>query len=74
MLSPIITYDKMKKHYPFEIIDLRLQVYHITSRKIRLFEGYVENPNNTNSYGFLIKHREISIISDGIKIISVEIV
>ena len=26
MLAPIITYDKRKKYYPFEIIDLRFQV------------------------------------------------
>ena len=30
LLSPIITYDKMKTYYPIQIIDLRFQVDHIS--------------------------------------------
>ena len=73
MMSPIITYDKMIKYYPFEIIDLRFRADHITRRR-RFFEEYDENPINSNLYIFLIKHREIKMISDGNKIITVEIV
>ena len=50
LLSPIISYDKMKKYYPIQIIDLRFQVDHISPKKIRLFEEYDNNPNNTNLY------------------------
>ena len=74
MLSPIITYDKMKDYYPIQIIDLRFQVDHISPKKIRLFEEYDPNPTNTVLYVILIKHREIKMISDGNKIISVEVV
>ena len=74
MLNPIITYDKMKKYYPIQIIDLRFQVDHISPKKIRLFEEYDNNPVNTNLYVILIKHREIKMISDGNKIIGVEVV
>ena len=74
LLSPIITFDKMKNYYPFQIIDLRFQVDHISPEEIRLFEEYDPNPVNTNLYVILIKHREIKMISDGNKIISVEVV
>ena len=67
MLSPIITYDKMKDYYPFQIIDLRFQVDHISPKKIGLFEEHDKNPINTNLYIILIKHREIKMISDGKK-------
>ena len=73
LLSPIITYDKMKDYYPIQIIDLRFQVDHISPKKIRLFEEYDPNPTNTVLYVILIKHREIKMISDGNKIISVEV-
>ena len=74
LLSPIITYNKMKDYYPIQTIDLRFQVDHISPKKTRLFEEYNLNPANTNLYVILIKHREIKMISDGNKIISVEIV
>ena len=32
--SPIVTYDKMKTYYPFQIIDLRFQVNHITQKNL----------------------------------------
>ena len=74
LLSPIISYDKMKKYYLIQIIDLRFQVDHISPKKIRLFEEYDPNPVNTNLNVILIKHREIKMISDGNKIFSVEVV
>ena len=74
LLSPIITYDKMKDYYPIQIIDLRFQVDHISLKKIRLFEEYDPSPTNTVLYVILIKHREIKMISDSNKIISVEVV
>ena len=74
LLSHFITYDKMKTYYPFQIFDLRFQVDHISPKKIRMFEEYDDNPTNTFLYINLIKHREIKMISDGKKIISVEVV
>ena len=74
LLSPITTYDKIENYYPIQVIDLRFQVDHISPKKIRLFEEYDPNPTNTNLYVVLIKHRQIKMISDGNKIISVEVV
>ena len=74
MLSPIISYDKKKNYYPIQLIDLRFQVDHISPKKIRLFEEYDPNPTNINLYVILKKHRGIKMISDGNKIISVEVV
>ena len=64
----------MKTYYPTQMLDLRFQVDHIAPKKIRHFEEYDKNPGNTTLYVILIKPREIKMISDGIKIISVEIV
>ena len=74
MWNPIITYNRMKEFYPIQIIDLRFQVDHISPKKIRLFEEYDDNPTYTNLYVIRIKHREIKMISDGNKTISVEVV
>ena len=74
LLSPIISYDKMKTYYPIQITDLRFEVDHISPKKIRRFGEYDGNPTNTILYIIVIKHREIKTISDGNKIISVEVV
>ena len=36
MLNLIITYDKMKSWYPFERIDLRFQVDHVSPENVFL--------------------------------------
>ena len=74
LLTPIITYDRMKDYYPSEVIDLRCQVDHISSKKIRFFQEYDDNPVNSFLYIISLKLREIKLISDGSKFISVEIV
>ena len=74
MLSPIITYGKMKDYYPFQTLDLRFQEDHISPKKIRIFQDYDDNPVNAISYSILIKHREIKMISDGTNIIGVEVI
>ena len=73
LLSPIVTYDKTRDYYPIQIIDLRFQIYLISPKK-RLFEEYDNNSVNTILYIILIKHREIKMISDSNRIISVEVV
>ena len=74
MLNPIITYDKTKDSYPFEIFDLRFQVDHISSKEIGLFEEHDDDPANTIFYTILLKHREIKMIADRNKIISIEVI
>ena len=56
ILSPIITYEKMR-YYPIQVIDLRFHVDYVTP-KIGLFEEYEEYPFDTNLYVTSIKHRE----------------
>ena len=74
LLSPNITYDKMKTCYSVLIIGLPFQVDHILPKKNRFFREYDGIPGNTILYVILIKHREIKMISDGTKIISVEVI
>ena len=50
LLSPFITYDKIKTYYPIKIVDLRFKVDYETPKKIRLFEENDEIPTNTNSH------------------------
>ena len=37
LLSPIVSYDKMKTYYPIEVNDLRLQVVYVTPKGIIFF-------------------------------------
>ena len=49
LLSPIISYDKIRTCFFIQIIDLRIEVDHVTPTKIRLFDEYDGNPVNTVS-------------------------
>ena len=44
LMSPFISYPDMKTKYPIQIIGLRHQPDHITSKKIQLFQEYIEDP------------------------------
>ena len=77
MMNPIITYDKTKRWYPFEISDLRFQVDHKSPKKNRFWKENCDNPVNTIIYIyiciiFLRKHKVIKMISHSYKVISVE--
>ena len=74
LLSFIITYDKIKINYPIQKTDLRFQIDHRSPKKTRFIEENVENPVNTDFYKILKEHIEIKMISDGITIISVEVI
>ena len=64
----------MKNFYPFQVIDLRLQVDHFTPRKIQIFQEFSEDPDNERLFIILIRHRQIEVISDGNKIIEVKVI
>ena len=74
LMSPFISYPDMKTKYPIEIIDLRHQVDHITSKKIQLFLEYGSDPENARFFLILIRRREIELISDGNKLIEVKVI
>ena len=62
----------MKTKYPIEILDLRHQKNHISSKKNQLFQEYSADPNNAKFYLILIRRREIELISDGNKLIEIK--
>ena len=74
LLKPFISYPDVKTKYPFQVIDLRYQVDHINPKKIQLFEEYRADPANARLFMVLIRHREIMMISDGMKIVSANII
>ena len=64
----------MKTIYPIYIIDLGLQIEHVTPKKIEFFEEYYEAPANTILYTISIKHRKIKMTPDGNKNIGIELI
>ena len=75
LLSPFISYTDMKSKYPIEIIVLRHQPDHITPKKIQLLQEYggEDDPDNARLFLILIRRREIELISDGNKLIEINI-
>ena len=74
LLNPLISYTDMKTKYPIEIIDLGHQSDHITPNKIQVFQEYGTHPDNARLFLILIRRREIELISDGNKLIEVEVI
>ena len=74
ILNPFISYPDMKTKYPFEIIHLRYQPDHLTPKKIHLFHEYGADPKNGRFNLILIRRREIELISDGNKLIEVNVI
>ena len=68
LLDPFISYSDMKNKYPIQLIDLSSQVDHINPKKDHLFLGVRGSANNARLFMILIRHREIEMLSDGIKI------
>ena len=64
----------MKTKYPIETIDLRHQPDQITPKNIQLFQEYGTDPDKARILVILIRRREIEIISDGNKLIEVEVI
>ena len=76
LLCLFIKHSDMKNNYPIQVIDLRFQVYHITRKKLHLFEKFDKDPANFNARLFviLIRHRQNDVISDGNKIIEIKVI
>ena len=75
-MNPFISYTDMKNKYPIQVIDLRFQVDHITSKKIQLFEEPNTDPANVNARlnVILIRQRQIEMISDDNKTTEVKLI
>ena len=69
LLNLFVSYPDMKSKYPIQVIDLRFQLDHITSKKIQLFEEFrgepANNPNHARLIVIIIRRREVELISDG---------
>ena len=74
MIIPFIADPDIKTKFPIEIIDLRHQPDHITTKKIQLFQEYSADPENAKFYLIIIRRREIELISDGNKLIEVKVI
>ena len=64
----------MKNNHPIQVIDLRFQADHITSKKNQLFEEYRADTAIARLNVLLIRQREIEFISDGNELIEVKII
>ena len=64
----------MKDNYSIQVIDLRLQVDHITPKKTHLLEEYRADPANARLFIMLIRRREIEKISDGNKLVEIKVI
>ena len=64
----------MKNLYPIQVYDLRHQVDHISPKKIQLFEENRNDPANARLFINLMKHRQIELISDGIKVTEIKVI
>ena len=73
-LSPFKNYTDMKKKNPIQVIDLRFQPNQIRPTKIQLFEEYRGATNNARLFMILIRQRENKMISDGNKIVEVNVI
>ena len=61
-----MTYADLKNLCLVQVIDSKFQVDHINCKKIQLFEAYGGNAHrNVTFFAFLIKHREVKLISHG---------
>ena len=75
LMNPFVSFIDMKDKYPIQVIDLRHQVDLITPKKVQLFEEFHTDSANVNARIFviLIRHRQFAMISEGNKIIEVEV-
>ena len=68
LLNFFISYTDLKKKYPFQIIDLGLQVGNFNPQRIQLIEEYRVANNNARLFWTLVGPRAIKMISDETKI------
>ena len=74
LLNPFISYPDMKTEHPVRVIELIFQIYHITLKKIQLFEDFIGDPDNARLFVLLIRQRETQMISDGNKLIEIKVI
>ena len=74
LLNPPISYTETKTKYPIELIELRHQPDKIALKKIQLCQEYGADPDNARLFLIIFRRREIVLISDGKKLIKVEVI
>ena len=70
---PFISYTDKKK-YTNQVLDLRYQIDLISRKKVQLLQEYRGGTNNARLFMLLIRHREITMISDGKEIVEIKII
>ena len=75
-MNPFIRYTDMKNIYPIQVIDLRHQVDNITLKRSQLYEEFNTDPAKlfATLFVFLIRHRQIEMISDRNKKIEIKVI
>ena len=74
LLQPYISYPEMKNLNAIQITDLRHQADHITPKKFQLFEEFDDDPAIERLFIIIVRRRQVEIISDGNKIVEVEVI
>ena len=64
----------MKNKYPIQFKDLGFQDDHINPKEIQLFGENRRATKNANLFMYLIRHRDIKMVSDGKEITEVDII
>ena len=65
LLEPFKNHSDVKKIYPIQVIDLRIQVDHSNIKKIQLHEEYRPAINIGGIFMTFIRQKETKVISDG---------
>ena len=75
-MDPYISYIDKKNKRPIPVIGRRHQVDHKTPKKIQQFEEFITDPASVNAKLFviLIRHRQNEMISDGKKVMEIEVI
>ena len=58
ILSLIIKHEKVKTHYPKQVIDVRFQVDYVTPKKYRPFEKHHTDPFDTSLFVLIPKQKK----------------
>ena len=75
LLNPFKPYPNVKNEYPNQLINLRFHLDQITPKKSQRFEEFNTAPLNANArLFFLVRHRQIEMLSVGNKIIEVKVI
>ena len=63
VLTPKMTFEKMKPYYPIQVVDFGFQTDYLTPKKNRPFEKHDKNPTYTTFWVIIVKHTAVSDVN-----------